>query len=123
MLYLMRRTLYRAFHNPKHMNYSPSTVCLRVQLEYGVFVKDAAVAFDESVARGAKPVLPPTFVPACPAASAALGGNGCYIAEVELYGDVVFRYVSPTETQVKTKKRQQRQPLILKLCRHPFYRI
>jgi hypothetical protein len=85
------------------MNYSKHGLFARAVGVRSIFVKDAAVAFDESVTRGARPVLPPTFVPACPAASAALGGNGCYIAEVVLYGDVVFRYVSPTETQVKTK--------------------
>jgi 4-hydroxyphenylpyruvate dioxygenase len=59
------------------------------------------VAFEESVARGAVPVLEPSFLPTCPAqlrASSSSKKNknnsGCYIAEVELYGDVVLRYVS-----------------------------
>jgi 4-hydroxyphenylpyruvate dioxygenase len=67
----------------------------------GVEVADARVAFEESVARGAVPVLEPSFLPTCPAqlrASSSSKKNknnsGCYIAEVELYGDVVLRYVS-----------------------------
>ncbi|OEU17071.1 4-hydroxyphenylpyruvate dioxygenase [Fragilariopsis cylindrus CCMP1102] len=49
----------------------------------GIEVMDAKKAFEVSVANGAIPVLEPTFLP-----------NGCYISEVELYGDVVLRYVS-----------------------------
>ena len=66
----------------------------------GVEVADARVAFEESVARGAVPVMEPSFLPTCPAqlrassSSNNKNGGGCYIAEVELYGDVVFRYVS-----------------------------
>jgi 4-hydroxyphenylpyruvate dioxygenase len=64
----------------------------------GVEVKDAKVAFEESVARGAVPVMEPSFLPTCPAQLRASSNNksnsGCYIAEVELYGDVVLRYVS-----------------------------
>ena len=74
----------------------------------GVQVQDVASAFAESVQQGAKPVLEPTFVPACRAQqqtlSSVVGGStseeeeeqtaGCYMAEVELYGDVVLRYVS-----------------------------
>ena len=61
----------------------------------GLEVKDAKSAFEKSVANGAKPVLEPTFVPTCKGQKekgASLGG--CHIAEVELYGDVVLRYVS-----------------------------
>ena len=57
----------------------------------GLLVKDAAKAFDASVVNGAVPVLEPTLVEACPAQA---GGVPCTMAEVELYGDVVLRYVS-----------------------------
>ena len=59
-------------------------------------VKDAKKAFEASVANGAVPVLEPTTVPACPGQTKALpiSPHGCQMAEVELYGDVVLRYVS-----------------------------
>ena len=64
----------------------------------GVEVEDAKAAFDASVAKGAVPVLEPSFLPTCPAqiraSSSDNNNSGCYIAEVELYGDVVLRYVS-----------------------------
>ena len=68
----------------------------------GVEVADARVAFETSVARGAVPVHEPTFLPTCPAQlrdspsieSEKNKKSGCYIAEVELYGDVVLRYIS-----------------------------
>eukprot|EP00531_Pseudo-nitzschia_arenysensis_P001678 CAMPEP_0116127852 /NCGR_PEP_ID=MMETSP0329-20121206/7052_1 /TAXON_ID=697910 /ORGANISM="Pseudo-nitzschia arenysensis, Strain B593" /LENGTH=527 /DNA_ID=CAMNT_0003621961 /DNA_START=163 /DNA_END=1746 /DNA_ORIENTATION=+ len=70
----------------------------------GVEVEDAKAAFDASVANGAIPVLEPSFLPTCPAQLRASSSdnnnntndnnNGCCIAEVELYGDVVLRYVS-----------------------------
>lgn len=55
----------------------------------GIQVRDAKAAFDASVSGGAKPVLEPTLV----------GEDGCQIAEVELYGDVVLRYVSGVPKQ------------------------
>ena len=63
----------------------------------GVEVKDAKAAFKASVAKGAVPVLEPSFLPTCPAQlrdENNKNDGGCYIAEVELYGDVVLRYVS-----------------------------
>merc|ERR1719491_1972504 len=67
----------------------------------GVEVEDARAAFEVSVAGGAVPVMEPCFLPTCPAqlraSSSSTSNNetsGCYIAEVELYGDVVLRYVS-----------------------------
>ena len=68
----------------------------------GVEVEDARAAFEASVSRGAVPVLEPSFLPTCPAQLRASSttsddhqtNGGCYIAEVELYGDVVLRYVS-----------------------------
>jgi len=75
----------------------------------GVQVRDVARAFEASVARGAKPVLEPTFVPACraqtnqwrsllqPADGSTAATAGCHMAEVQLYGDVVLRYVSFSE--------------------------
>jgi 4-hydroxyphenylpyruvate dioxygenase len=72
----------------------------------GIEVIDAKRAFEVSVANGAIPVLEPTFLPTCPAqikarringdngTSKSKEEDGCYISEVELYGDVVLRYVS-----------------------------
>lgn len=67
----------------------------------GVEVVDARAAFEASVSRGAVPVLKPSFLPTCPAQLRTSSSTsdketkgGCYIAEVELYGDVVLRYVS-----------------------------
>jgi 4-hydroxyphenylpyruvate dioxygenase len=72
----------------------------------GIEVIDAKKAFEASVANGAIPVLEPTFLPTCPAQlktrringddgiSKSKEEDGCYISEVELYGDVVLRYVS-----------------------------
>jgi len=64
----------------------------------GVEVKDAHSAFEKSVANGAVPVLEPTFVPTCVGQKekgASL--DGCCMAEVQLYDDVVLRYVSYPE--------------------------
>jgi hypothetical protein len=63
-------------------------------------VKNAQSVFEASVAEGATPVLEPTFVPTHKAQKnkgATL--YGCYIAEVELYGDAVLRYISYSEGQ------------------------
>eukprot|EP00529_Nitzschia_sp_RCC80_P018881 CAMPEP_0113505324 /NCGR_PEP_ID=MMETSP0014_2-20120614/35247_1 /TAXON_ID=2857 /ORGANISM="Nitzschia sp." /LENGTH=507 /DNA_ID=CAMNT_0000400611 /DNA_START=25 /DNA_END=1545 /DNA_ORIENTATION=- /assembly_acc=CAM_ASM_000159 len=58
-------------------------------------VKDAKKAFEASVANGAVPVSEPTTVPACPGQTKSLpNSQGCQMAEVELYGDVVLRYLS-----------------------------
>ncbi|GAX28478.1 4-hydroxyphenylpyruvate dioxygenase [Fistulifera solaris] len=65
-------------------------------------VVDADVAFQASVASGAKPVLEPTFIAACSGQKGKAGTeiDGCRIAEVELYGDVVLRYLSfPSRNQ------------------------
>lgn len=64
----------------------------------GLEVQNAQAAFEKSVANGATPVLEPTFVPTCTGQKekgATL--EGCQIAEVELYDDVVLRYVSYPE--------------------------
>jgi 4-hydroxyphenylpyruvate dioxygenase len=61
----------------------------------GLEVKDAQVAFENSVANGARAVLEPTFVPTCHGQKEkGQTGSGCYMAEVALYGDVVLRYLS-----------------------------
>jgi 4-hydroxyphenylpyruvate dioxygenase len=61
----------------------------------GIQVKDVRVAFEESVARGARPVVEPTFVSTCRGQrQEGHTYQGCYMAEVELYGDVVLRYLS-----------------------------
>jgi 4-hydroxyphenylpyruvate dioxygenase len=64
----------------------------------GLEVRDAQAAFEKSVANGATPVLEPTIVPTCRGQQkkgATL--TGCKIAEVQLYDDVVLRYVSYPE--------------------------
>ena len=68
----------------------------------GLEVKDAQAAFEKSVANGAISVLEPTMVPTCTGQTkkgATL--KGCQIAEVQLYDDVVLRYVSYPEGSVK----------------------
>lgn len=61
----------------------------------GLEVEDAQDAFEKSVSKGATPVLEPTFVPTCQAQTEKGSSlDGCYIAEVQLYDDVVLRYVS-----------------------------
>lgn len=75
----------------------------------GLEVKDVIKAFEESVANGARSVLAPTFVPACHAQSLLFSVAtddkmvlaGCHMAEVELYGDVVLRYVSFTHNYLR----------------------
>lgn len=61
----------------------------------GLHVRDAKAAYEASVANGAKGVLEPTFVPTCSAqVKKGVTSKGCFMSEVELYGDVVLRYVS-----------------------------
>jgi 4-hydroxyphenylpyruvate dioxygenase len=61
----------------------------------GILVKDAKAAFDVSVKNGATPVLEPTFVPTCEGqAKIGILSKGCNMSEVQLYGDVVLRFVS-----------------------------
>mmetsp|Transcript_41246 Transcript_41246/g.61047 ORF Transcript_41246/g.61047 Transcript_41246/m.61047 type:complete len:482 (-) Transcript_41246:1069-2514(-) len=63
----------------------------------GIEVTDARQAFENSVAGGAVPVLKPTFVPTCTGQKQMSDldiGDGCTMAEVKLYGDVVLRYIS-----------------------------
>lgn len=61
----------------------------------GLEVKDAKVAFEQSVANGATPVLEPIFVPTCKGQKEkGVTVEGCNMAEVQLYDDVVLRFVS-----------------------------
>lgn len=69
----------------------------------GIEVESASKAFHASVAKGGNPVMEPVLVPACPGYLRQLNVEdsdenrakfGCEMAEVELYGDVVLRYVS-----------------------------
>jgi 4-hydroxyphenylpyruvate dioxygenase len=71
----------------------------------GLEVKDARKAFEESVARGATSVLKPTFLAPCQAQKKLGKTEGCYIAEVEIYGDVVLRYVSFPDKILETSVR------------------
>lgn len=61
----------------------------------GLLVADAAAAFDEAVKNGATAVLPPLTL-SDDAAGGGSGGSSSsqVVAEVELYGDVVMRFVS-----------------------------
>ena len=64
----------------------------------GLSVQDAKKAYDVAVANGAKSVLEPTYVPACKDIQERMkdddkGEFGCHMAEVELYGDVVLRFL------------------------------
>ena len=69
----------------------------------GLKVRDAKAAYEASVANGAKGVLEPTFVPTCPAqVKKGVTSKGCFMSEVELYGDVVLRYVSFPEEEPLT---------------------
>jgi 4-hydroxyphenylpyruvate dioxygenase len=54
----------------------------------GLSVSDAAAAYETSVANGGRGVLPPTRI-----ADTATGTTQL-VSEVELYGDVVLRFVS-----------------------------
>jgi 4-hydroxyphenylpyruvate dioxygenase len=66
-------------------------------------VKDARKAFEASVANGAVPILEPTTVTACPGQTKVLSSlEGCQMAEVELYGDVVLRYISYNVDEVES---------------------
>jgi 4-hydroxyphenylpyruvate dioxygenase len=91
----------------------------------GIEVIDAKRAFEASVANGAIPVLEPTFLPTCPAqlkarringddgTSKSKEEDGCYISEVELYGDVVLRYVSfITSNENHTNNDDAAQPFL-----------
>ena len=63
----------------------------------GVVVDDAAEAYEKSIANGGRGVLPPVRLNAEGAVasdSADAEGPATVISEVELYGDVVLRYVS-----------------------------
>ena len=87
----------------------------------GLEVKDVTKAFEASVANGGRPVLPPTFVPACRAQSLLVSEAtddenanvaGCHMAEVELYGDVVLRYVSFSQNAVAPTSAEVHLPFL-----------
>ena len=68
----------------------------------GVHVKDAKAAFEASVANGAQAVMEPTLVPTCPGqVKKGVVSKGCIMSEVELYGDVVLRFVSFPDGKTK----------------------
>lgn len=65
----------------------------------GVKVLDAAESYEAAVKNGAKGVSEPTVISSCHAISKEFNdvdvdALGCKMAEVELYGDVVLRFVS-----------------------------
>lgn len=66
-------------------------------------VDDAAQAYEQSVANGAKGVRPPVTLKADSAGDA--GDAGVVVSEVALYGDVVLRYVSGTH-EVRGRERE-----------------
>ena len=61
----------------------------------GVRVKDARAAYEEAVKRGARGVLAPTVLTHTVDDGCVKGGQ--VIAEIELYGDVVLRFVNATD--------------------------
>jgi len=70
----------------------------------GIEVKDVKKAFEEAVSRGATPVLEPTAISPCKSLAKTLSDDSelgkCDMAEVELYGDVVLRFLSfPNNSQ------------------------
>lgn len=74
----------------------------------GIKVKDATKAFEASVAKGAVPVLEPTLLATCPAQKRLSSNHSdCTIAEVELYGDVVLRYISDVNESDDSSPQQQ----------------
>lgn len=62
----------------------------------GVEVKDCRAAFKAACERGGIPVLEPTLVNVCPGQKKSKNEDAkvCYISEIELYGDVVLRFIS-----------------------------
>lgn len=80
----------------------------------GIEVKSAANAFKNAVERGAVPVVEPTFVPACSGQEKLVGSAmpGCELAEVELYGDVVLRFISFPETMEFDLEAGKRLPFL-----------
>eukprot|EP00538_Stauroneis_constricta_P002507 CAMPEP_0119553632 /NCGR_PEP_ID=MMETSP1352-20130426/6343_1 /TAXON_ID=265584 /ORGANISM="Stauroneis constricta, Strain CCMP1120" /LENGTH=516 /DNA_ID=CAMNT_0007600077 /DNA_START=91 /DNA_END=1641 /DNA_ORIENTATION=+ len=86
----------------------------------GLEVQDASEAFRRSVEHGARPVLEPSFLKTCKGQVASDADTdmdysadsteqekadaGCWIAEVELYGDVVLRYVSFPQDDDETRR-------------------
>jgi len=77
-------------------------------------VKSASDAFHAAVGRGAKPVVEPTLMPACAGQTKLVGGEmpGCELAEVELYGDVVLRFLSFSEKSDKELEAGLRLPFL-----------
>lgn len=68
----------------------------------GLQVKDATIAFDEAVKRGAIPCLKPTDIIRCRAQQQSGLFVGCCVSEVQLYGDVVLRFISFPENATMT---------------------
>eukprot|EP00560_Eucampia_antarctica_P005702 CAMPEP_0197835260 /NCGR_PEP_ID=MMETSP1437-20131217/25248_1 /TAXON_ID=49252 ORGANISM="Eucampia antarctica, Strain CCMP1452" /NCGR_SAMPLE_ID=MMETSP1437 /ASSEMBLY_ACC=CAM_ASM_001096 /LENGTH=522 /DNA_ID=CAMNT_0043440555 /DNA_START=139 /DNA_END=1707 /DNA_ORIENTATION=+ len=64
----------------------------------GLCVKDAQEAYDGAIADGAKSVLEPTYIPPCKGIQQKIkdteNQHGCHVAEVQLYGNVVLRFLS-----------------------------
>ncbi|KAL7572127.1 hypothetical protein ACA910_001760 [Epithemia clementina (nom. ined.)] len=82
----------------------------------GLHVKSASEAFRASVERGARPVVEPTIVAACPGQVKLVGYDlpGCELAEVQLYGDVVLRFISslPTTSNLERKEDKHILPFL-----------
>lgn len=73
----------------------------------GLKVKDAKAGFDAAVAKGATPVMEPTFVPTCKGQEGVTTSSGCTVAEVSLYGDVVLRLISGDAADEETVEREE----------------
>lgn len=80
----------------------------------GLEVKSASEAFRAAVDGGARPVIEPTIVPACPAQVKLAGREipGCEFAEIHLYGDVVLRFISHLPSNNTEKHRTENLPFL-----------
>jgi 4-hydroxyphenylpyruvate dioxygenase len=75
----------------------------------GVEVTNATAAYDGAVTNGARGVLAPTVVRDFNGDGGGVGGDICLVAEVELYGDVVLRFVSFHDDEYGVDDRQRRR--------------
>jgi len=92
----------------------------------GILVKDARLAFEKSVQNGATPMQEPIFIPTCQGQKEkGIVLEGCHLAEVLLYGDVVLRYISyPTsETELTVPFLPHLSPTGGKIADRPTFGI
>jgi len=101
----------------------------------GLEAVSAQDAFDAAVAKGAKPVMYPVAVPLCRGITKSIEDDdddiqsmmmGCEMAEVELYGDVVLRFISsPNGSSLSSEQGDEDglpAPFLPHLAPHPSKR-